>query len=69
MRKRAAEVGEETSETLSEQAGSTGEKAVQQAAARGAAEKRTGEEKRWKGLGKGPGWEDVKQSERERASE
>lgn len=37
-------------------------KAVQQAAARGAA----GEEKRWKGLGKGLGWEDVKQSEQER---
>lgn len=44
-------------------------KAVQQAGGRGAAERRTGEEKRWKGLGKGPGWEDVKQSERERASE
>lgn len=43
--------------------------AVQQAAARGASERRTGEEKRWKGLGKDPGWEDVKQSERERASE
>lgn len=46
-------------------------KAVQQAAARGAAERRTviGEEKRWKGLGKGLGWEDVKQSERVRESE
>ena len=62
-------MGEETSENRQRVHRKLHLKAVQQAAASGAAERRTADEKHLEGLGKGPGWEDVKQSELARESE